>query len=862
MDLFKGTGAVFTYQLKSARAMPGTWLTLALVSAAMNGLPFVLGGFFAANQASLLTFFLFHPLIYLVLAPILAMHSWGETARRETAERLFSLPLSTPALVLGRFFADSLLIALVLAFSLPVVFTVCYLGTPDPGPMLSGYLGSFLLGLAMLAMAHATAAAARSAIGGLTLGFVVLFLILSAGFSNLPLLLGFTQTPAWLQALASFGLTERFGNFVRGIPSLADIFYFGVWMDLGLSLTLLFIARRAERLRRVRLWVPAVLAAALALFILVSSLPGRFDVTADRRHTLSPATEEMLETLEKPLAITVYWSGSRPQIPPALHTYMQRMETVLKNMQALNPDKITLTFRDPARDDKAALAAFEAGIREETLSGGAPLMMGLTMNFGGREFTVPTLDPSREPYVEYDLMSLLVGLQRTKLPSIGLMTGLSGVENSPAGFLGDLGSAYRMTLLDETLPFIDETLDLVLVYGAPFIPEEGLYALDQYLVRGGKVIWFVDPLFFSAPRADLAAPARNASGPWVDHPADVFARWGITYDWERIVANRATALPVQETGAGITTRESWFVLNDKNINRDLPLTSGLNNMLWIDGGGFDFDPNAFKNETGLKATAVIRTPAGAGSFTRTQLEALEGALPVEETAPLALSVLLTGRFPSGFDRIPDDVMTWYQDQAAIDGTGKTANIPTHLKHGSKPSGLLLVADTDFVADRFALSESNMLGRQVLRPANDNLAFVYNALEFMLGDTRLLTLRGKGRTPRPLEKIETMLRESAARMRAEETKLTLELSGVLNRIGELTRRQETQSFNDTELSDDVLAFRRQAIELRRELGNVRRALQRDIERLTRGLLLLNIFFAPVVLGISGMVYFTRRRRRAK
>lgn len=222
---------------------PVAYVFLIVFLVASVGLAFFIGGFFKANQASLESFFVFHPWLYLFLIPAAAMRLWAEEKRGGTVELLFTLPLTTLQAVLAKFFAAWLFLVLGLLLTVPMALTVGWLGDPDWGVIVSGYLGSALLSGACLAVCTLISALTKNQVIAFVLGVIGLLILLFLGWSVFnQLLTSFLPVPA-VDFIANLGLIPHFEAISKGIIDPRDLAYFGSVIALSLALNVAALER-------------------------------------------------------------------------------------------------------------------------------------------------------------------------------------------------------------------------------------------------------------------------------------------------------------------------------------------------------------------------------------------------------------------------------------------------------------------------------------------------------------------------------------------------------------------------------------------------------------------------------------------
>jgi ABC-2 type transport system permease protein len=187
---------------------------------------FTAGNFFERGEASLAAFFGWHPWIYLMVVPAIGMRLWAEERRSGTLELLFTMPISTWQAIIAKFLASWLFIGLALALTFPAVVTVNLLGEPDNGAIFAGYLGSFFLAGAYLAITCMTSAMTRNQVVAFILSVVICLFLVLAGFNPVTDLMTRWASPAVVDTVAAFSVVTHFDGFQRGVIDTRDLFFF------------------------------------------------------------------------------------------------------------------------------------------------------------------------------------------------------------------------------------------------------------------------------------------------------------------------------------------------------------------------------------------------------------------------------------------------------------------------------------------------------------------------------------------------------------------------------------------------------------------------------------------------------------
>jgi ABC-2 type transport system permease protein len=232
---------IFKRELASYFATPLAYVFILIFLVLSGVFTFYLGGFFESGQANLSAFFNFHPWLYLFLVPAIAMRLWAEERKSGTIELLMTLPITRFDAVTGKFLAAWVFAGLALLLTFPMVITVNYLGEPDNGAIITGYIGSWLLAGAYLAIGSCMSALAKNQVIAFILAVSVCFLFIVSGF---PMVLdGFSGwAPQWLiDAVASLSFLTRFDAISKGVIDLRDLLYFLTLIAAWLAATAVVI---------------------------------------------------------------------------------------------------------------------------------------------------------------------------------------------------------------------------------------------------------------------------------------------------------------------------------------------------------------------------------------------------------------------------------------------------------------------------------------------------------------------------------------------------------------------------------------------------------------------------------------------
>ncbi len=426
----------------------GTWFTTPLayvvlvVFLALAGFcTFEYGHFFARGQADMAAFFEQVPLLLLFLVPAATMRTWAEERRLGTVELLLTLPCPAPRVVLGKFLAAWAFCALALALTFPLWIAVAWLGEPDHGVILAGYLGALLLAAPLAALGSWVSALTRNQVVAFVLAFLGALLLLVVGWLPALGLLEERLPPLALELLSRVGLLPRYEAITRGVVDLRDAAGFLLFLLLFLYWNLLAVeggggGRLRERLRRLVLAGLALLLAAEALLLGDAHLPRwRWDLTAARLHTLSPGTRNLLEGLREPITATFWFSADQAGRERARELdHARRVRDLLREYEERAGGRLQVREIHPEPFSVEEEQALRLGLESRPLRRlGEPFFFGLVLtNSVDEREVIRWLDPDRAGDLEYQVSRRILALARPERPRLGVLSSLA-LAGGPVG---------------------------------------------------------------------------------------------------------------------------------------------------------------------------------------------------------------------------------------------------------------------------------------------------------------------------------------------------------------------------------------------------------------------------------------------
>ncbi|KFN49730.1 GldG family protein [Arenimonas composti] len=605
----------------------------------------------------------------------------------------------------------------------------------------------------------------------------------------------------------------------------------------------------------------ALLLLALAFVALVAlnsvALRGvRLDLTRNGLHTLSPGTVAILSELEEPVRLRLYYSEQQTRDRGELQTfrvYATRVREMLEEIAARSGGRLTFEVVDPEPFSEAEDQAAAYGLSSLQLNtAGDRLYFGLVgSNSVDREEIIPFIQPGRETLLEYDIARLIAGLGRDERPVVAMLSGLpTGPQAEPGGpatagwvFDRHLREMFELRRLQGQPTSIADDVDLLLLVHPKGLNEDTQYAIDQYVLRGGKLLAFVDPDAESDPAAFDPLMQVAVTIPRASDLPQLFAGWGIRFDPGQIVLDDRYALQVEDSERRPVRHLAVIGLDEAGMNPDDVVTADIGSLNFSSAGALELAP-----DSPLQMEPLVQSSTAA---------ALAPVAKVRESAANP-GALRTGFHASGNP---------YVLAARFSGPARSA-FPQragagHLAEATAPVNIVVVADTDVLTNRLWVTVSQFLGQEVVNtPFADNGAFIYNAVDNLVGDAHLISVRARQPATRRFEVVESLRRNAEERYRSTEEQLQRQLGEIEQQLIALQQPGEQAQAMTPAQAEQLVRFQEERLRMRRELREVQRRLNADIDGLGTRLTRINVLGMPALVVLVSLFVAWRRwwRRR--
>ncbi len=633
------------------------------------------------------------------------------------------------------------------------------------------------------------------------------------------------------------------------------------------------------------------LIAAAVLFVSVNVIANntldatRIDLTQNRLYTLSPGTKATLAKIGEPLVLRFYYSKKLGDEIPSYGVYAQRVRELLEEYAAAANGKIELQELDPQPFSAVEDRAVAFGLQGVPLDqGGEQVYFGLAAtNSTDDQQIIPFFQPERERLLEYDLTKLIHSLAFPKKPVIGLITDLplegdimaamQGLPMIPYAVIDQIKALYDIKDLSSDLDVVPSDVDVLVVAHPQHVSDKTLYAIDQYVLKGGKALVFVDP---NSETQQMHPSQLNPPGSPLDSNLDkLFKSWGVEMEPKMVAGDRRAARRVNAgTAQHVVAMDyvAWLSLDQTDLNRDDLITADLTHINMASAGILDPLKGAKTSFTPL-----ISTSANSMAIPVAKVQGMPdvGALLRDfksDGKRLVLAAQVTGpaetAFPDGppkDDKAKDANKT--ADAKAADGKAAPAKdaqaAAPGLKTAVKPIDVVLVADTDILEDRFWVQSQDFFGQTVTIPVANNGDFVANAIGVLAGGDDLISLRSRGTSARPFVLINDIQRAADAHYQATEKDLETKLKETQDKIKQLRDQGARPGVALAAEQEKTLDnFRADMIAIRRQLRQVQLALRQDIDRLQAWTEFFDIALVPILVGLAAIVLGILRLRRRK
>ncbi|MEK6748226.1 MAG: Gldg family protein [Pseudomonadota bacterium] len=583
----------------------------------------------------------------------------------------------------------------------------------------------------------------------------------------------------------------------------------------------------------------------------------RLDLTENSVYTLSTGTQSILSKIDEPIDVYFFFSKSGLQGIPQLASYGAHVRETLEEMAGAAGGKLRLHVIDPEAfsDDEDRAAKF--GVQPVPISnGGENIYFGMAAtNAVGKTEAIAFFQPERESTLEYDVTKAIYELSRAKKPVLGVLSSLEmqggfdaqRMAPKPGWVVYDqLRQMFELRNLEKEVKEIARDIDLLLLVHPVALSPATSYAIDQYVMNGGKVLAFIDPYAESAAAGPNGMPNQGAQTQ--SNPTELLKSWGLSMRADSVLGDSTYALQVGVGAMGPPVYHyAMLGIPSEGMHKTDVATRNLKRINVAFVGILDT-----LKDSGMEVTPLLTSSKQAAPLPgfRVQMggnpaQLQQGFVPTNEQYTFAARSHGTAK--SAFASGPP---------AGVAVSGK------HLAQSATPVDVVVVADTDMLTDRFWVRVQDFFGQRLMSPWASNGDFIINVADNLAGSSDLIGIRGRAAFTRPFDKLDQLKRNADKSFRTKEQELQTRLRETESKLAAMERSKGdgNASLLSAEQQREIQNFRNEKLKIRKELRDVRHQLDRDIERLGSILKFINIILVPALLVVGVIVWLRMQRRK--
>jgi ABC-type uncharacterized transport system involved in gliding motility auxiliary subunit len=551
-------------------------------------------------------------------------------------------------------------------------------------------------------------------------------------------------------------------------------------------------------------------------------------------------------------------------VPVGLKTFAQRVEDLLAEYHSASKGKVIIERLNPEPDSEAEDAAAIDNVEGQMTNTGEKFYLGLSVSFLDQKAAIPVLAPDRERLLEYDITRAIAQVTATKKPIVGVMSALPVLgrplnpmtkqqPTEPWVIGSELKRLFDVRKVELDAKKIDDDIQVLLVIHPRNVLEDTEYAIDQFVMRGGKLIVFADPYAYFDQQPDVQNPFGGSQA-GQSTLYNLFKAWGYELTLNKVVADLTYA-----SGEGPRLLPTLLTLPPEALNQDDVVMSQVGTMLVPFGGAFQGKPAegltasvlAHSSKNSMLVDLIIATLSGEPST--------RGFQPSGEEYPLALR--LSGKFKTAFPNGKPDPYGRPDKKEAPKADEKAA---PQLRETAAENQVVIVGDVDMLSDGAAVEVQDVFGQKLVVPRNGNLAFAQGLVEQFSGDRNLMALRSRASFSKPLVVIQRMEAHAQQQYLGKIKQLEDSLQKTQEKLQELQKGKpgaSTSTILTAEQQAEIDNFRKQTIQTRAELKEVRKNLRVETDRLEFWTKVVNIGLVPLLVALAGLALAYTKRRRA-
>ena len=632
------------------------------------------------------------------------------------------------------------------------------------------------------------------------------------------------------------------------------------------------ISRSAYRI--LTLVLLAVLFVAVNTFSNTVFRSAKIDLTENHLYTLSEGTKEVLSKIDEPITLRFFYSEKLTTDYPRIRTYANQVRDLLEEIRDESNGKVILQVIDPEPFSKQEDLAMSLGLKGAPTTEGDVIYFGLVgTNLVDGLQRIPFFSDERQDYLEYDIMKMVQELARPKKPTLGIVTNLpmdtgsGGLmaamkgQSKPFMIYTELVNRFNLKFLEQKFNRVPDNVDVLMVAHPRDLDEQTLYAIDQFVMRGGRVLAFVDPYSeVSMQRGPDGQPVRGFTQ--TSNLSELFKSWGIDFDPTKIVGDRGLAQRVR-TGFDARKQQSdyviWLKVPKSHLNHSDIVTADMDQINLGTVGYLTPEKGATTSFTPL-----ITSSKDSQLYDRDYIAT--GPKPDQlltnfkpDDKQYVIAARLSGPVKSAFKAEPP--MRPEDDQKS---EATKAKMPAYQAKSDKPVNIIVVADSDIFADKFWVQTQSYIGDRVAQPIADNANFIMSAIDNLMGSNELISLRARERADRRFDVVEKLKTQAEEHYLARQKALQDTIDQTEAKLSNLQTGDDVAPENKQKADAEIRKFRKELLDARHELRRVQGDLRQNVETLGSRVRFINVLAVPILVALIalGLAVWRYRRRKAR
>lgn len=616
----------------------------------------------------------------------------------------------------------------------------------------------------------------------------------------------------------------------------------------------------------------------LGILILLNFIFGftraRADMTQEKAYTLSAGTRAILKKLDTPVTIRFYCTQSESATPETVYLkgYARKVDDLLAEYKQAAGGKLKIEKYDPQPDSDAEDSARLDGMEATPLPGVERFYLGLAVKCADVEQSIPFLAPNRERLLEYDLTRAIARVQAPDKPTVGIMSPLPvfGMPSNPMmqqmgqqgsqpwALVNELKNDFTVKRVGLDVDKIEDDIKLLLVIAPKDISDKAQFAIDQFIMRGGKLVAFLDAQCLADNRQQQNQMMANMGGGGSSLDK-LLKAWGVGFDTGKVVADLRFKMQLRGRNGGPQEAPAWLALTADGINKDDVATSQLDNIWLPLCGAFTGTPVA-----GLKETVLLKSSKDS-QLVDAMMANLAGENILKEFKPSGvnykLAIRLSGKFKTAF---PDGEPKEKKDDKA-DGDKKPdeKKAGDSLKETTGDNTVVLIGDSDMLYDPFTMRRIDSPFGAMQMAMNGNLNLAQNIVEQMTGDNNLIAVRSRATLNRPFTRIKEMEAVANEKFQSEIKRLEDSAAEAQRKINEMQAQKKDKDQRyilSPEQRAELEKLRKEEADSRKLLKQVQKDLRKEIVSLQTRVKWINILAVPLAVTATGIVIAVIKRRK--